>query len=404
MVSSNETNISCQGLWKIFGPDPIRILEEAKSGLTKEEILEQTGHVVAIKDASFDIRSGEIFVLMGLSGSGKSTLVRCINRLIEPTSGTILIDGEDVATMGKDQLREMRRRRLSMVFQYFGLLPHRSVLDNVAFGLEIRGEHRSERHRKVIEVLELVGLAGWAESRVHELSGGMQQRVGLARALAVDPEIILMDEPFSALDPLIRRQMQDEFISLRATVTKTVLFITHDLTEALKLGHRIAIMNAGEIVQIGTPVDIVTSPADDYVREFVRDVPRGQVLPASSVMERPWLVVRSDDDLRTTVDTLKSRGIDAAFVVAGYRQIEAILTTKKAEDSLEQGVTIVGEAAEKDFQSVFTDTTLDECLPLVADTDLPLTVANERGQLLGVISRQNLISAMYPEDGKEADE
>jgi len=273
-LSNNKREICCKNLWKIFGPDPEKALHKASNGASKEQILEETGHVIAVKDASFEVRENEIFVVMGLSGSGKSTLVRCINRLIEPTSGEILIEDAEIARMSDTELRELRRHKLSMVFQNFGLLPHRSVLDNIAFGLEVRGDSRKDRRAKAFQALELVGLKGWEKSHIYELSGGMQQRVGLARALAVGPKTLLMDEPFSALDPLIRRQMQDEFLTMSSVMEKTVIFITHDLIEALKLGDRIAIMRDGEIVQIGTPEEIVGKPADDYVSEFVKDVPR----------------------------------------------------------------------------------------------------------------------------------
>ncbi|MDD5703731.1 MAG: glycine betaine/L-proline ABC transporter ATP-binding protein, partial [Dehalococcoidales bacterium] len=276
----DNITISCQNLWKVFGPKPDSIWKLVETGATRQEIMDETGHVVAVRDVSFDIRENEIFVVMGLSGSGKSTIVRCINRLINPTKGSILIDGEDITKLNQSKLRDLRRQKMSMVFQNFGLLPHRSVLDNIAFGLEIRGDSKKSRLNRAQEVLELVELQGWENSRLAELSGGMQQRVGLARSLAMDTEIILMDEPFSALDPLIRRQMQDEFIKLRNEVKKTIVFITHDLVEALKLGDRFAIMKDGEIVQIGTPQEIVSQPADKYVSEFVKDVPRAKLLTA----------------------------------------------------------------------------------------------------------------------------
>jgi len=271
---SATTKISCQNVWKIFGPSPENILQGINNGVSKQDILEETGHVIAVRDVSFDVEENETFVIMGLSGSGKSTLVRCLNRLIEPTAGDVYIDGQDIAQMNETQLQEVRRHRLSMVFQHFGLLPHRNVLDNVTFGLEVRGDSKQKRLNEAIEALELVGLKGWEKSWIYELSGGMQQRVGLARALAIGSEILLMDEAFSALDPLIRRQMQDEFLSLRSMVKKTVIFITHDLLEALKLGDRIAIMRDGIIVQVDTPDEIVAHPADEYVSEFVKDVPR----------------------------------------------------------------------------------------------------------------------------------
>ena len=331
---------------------------------------------------------------MGLSGSGKSTLVRCINRLIEPTKGTILIEGTDLAQMDDEQLRELRRHKLSMVFQHFGLLPHRSVLDNVAFGLEVRGEKGKETKEKITQALEQVGLKGWEKSRIYELSGGMQQRVGLARALAVGSEILLMDEPFSALDPLIRRQMQDEFINLSATVKKTVVFITHDLLEALKLGDRVAIMKDGEIVQIGTPQEIVSQPADEYVSEFVRDVPRGQVIPVESIMEQPPVLVGSDQNLEAVIKGMRTKRVTVAFVIDGDGRLEGITTMERAEESVQQGVAQVGEIVQREFPSVSPATRLEQCLPLVAEHDIPLAVLDGSKRLLGIITRQVLIEAM----------
>ncbi|MFD4713221.1 glycine betaine/L-proline ABC transporter ATP-binding protein [Streptomyces sp. NPDC058430] len=276
---------SVNNLWKVFGPKADRVPGDAElAALSAAELRARTGCTAAVRDVSFDVRKGEVFVVMGLSGSGKSTLVRCLTRLIEPTSGGISIDGEDVLGMDKGRLRELRRHRAAMVFQHFGLLPHRTVLDNVAYGLEIQGVGRAERRAKAAEVVAKVGLDGLEQRRPGQLSGGQQQRVGLARALAVDPEVLLFDEPFSALDPLIRRDMQEEVIRLHREEGRTMVFITHDLSEALRLGDRIALMRDGRIVQLGTPEEIVGAPADDYVREFVRDVPREQVMTVRRAM------------------------------------------------------------------------------------------------------------------------
>ncbi|MGP3999938.1 quaternary amine ABC transporter ATP-binding protein [Streptomyces sp. 8N706] len=287
MSTTTEPVFSVRNLWKVFGPKADRIPGSADGGLSAEELRQKTGCTAAVRDVSFDVQKGEVFVVMGLSGSGKSTLVRCLTRLIEPTSGELAIDGEDVLAMDRSRLRELRRHRASMVFQHFGLLPHRSVLDNVAYGLEIQGVGKAARRAKAAEIVEKVGLAGFEGRRPSQLSGGQQQRVGLARALAVDPEVLLFDEPFSALDPLIRRDMQEEVIRLHREEGRTMIFITHDLSEALRLGDRIALMRDGRIVQLGTPEEIVVSPADDYVRDFVRDVPREQVVTARSAMRPP---------------------------------------------------------------------------------------------------------------------
>jgi glycine betaine/proline transport system ATP-binding protein len=395
---AKEGKVLCQNLWKIFGPNPLQVLSNIDDGATKQKVLEETGHVIAVKDASFEVHESEIFVIMGLSGSGKSTLVRCINRLIEPTSGTVLIDGADVAQMDSAELRELRRHKLSMVFQSFGLLPHRSVMENVIFGLELRGEGKKERREKSIHALDMVGLKGWEKSRIQELSGGMQQRVGLARALAVDSEIILMDEPFSALDPLIRRQMQDEFINLRSVVKKTVIFITHDLIEALKLGERIAIMKDGEIVQIGTPEEIVSQPADDYVSEFVRDVPRGKVVLAESIMDKPAVLVSRDHNPEAVIEELKAKRTAVAFITDADGRLKGIVTKEKAIAAAEKGLKKIDKVAQKEFPATSPDTTVEQILPLVAEGNVPVVVLDKKKHLLGVVTRSALIHAMYAED------
>jgi glycine betaine/proline transport system ATP-binding protein len=282
-----DVTVSCRGVWKVYGPHADRIVGSPDANLPRAELLDKTGCVAAVRDVSFDVVRGDVFVVMGLSGSGKSTLVRMINRLHDPTAGQIVIDGEDVLSLSPERLRELRRHKISMVFQHFGLFPHRRIVDNVGYGLEVQGVDRVARVRRSYEVLDVVGLGGWGDHYPEELSGGMQQRVGLARALATDPEIMLFDEPFSALDPLIRRDMQDEVCRLQLEVRKTMIFITHDLMEALKLGDRIAIMKDGAFVQVGTPEEVVAHPADDYVADFTRDVPRAHVLTARSIMAPP---------------------------------------------------------------------------------------------------------------------
>jgi glycine betaine/proline transport system ATP-binding protein len=293
-----------EGLWKIFGPRGDRIINTPDAQLPRKELQEKTGHVIGIRDVSFDVKPGEVFVVMGLSGSGKSTLVRLLTRLIEPTAGTVELYGEDLTAMNDKALLETRRTKVSMVFQHFGLLPHRKVVDNIAFGLEVRGENRGGRRDRAQEMVDLVGLSGYENNFPDQLSGGMQQRVGLARALAADPEVLMFDEPFSALDPLIRRDMQNEVIRLHREVGKTMVFITHDLAEALKLGDRILIMRDGEIVQVGTPDEVVGAPADDYVRDFTSDVPKSHVLTLKWVMREPdglgleGPILRSDQIVR----------------------------------------------------------------------------------------------------------
>jgi glycine betaine/proline transport system ATP-binding protein len=322
--------IAVANLWKIFGPKPERVVGSPLAELSRAELRARTGCLAAVRDVSFDVRPGEVFVVMGLSGSGKSTLVRCLTRLIEPTSGEISIDGEPVRAMNPKRLRDLRRRRVAMVFQHFGLLPHRQALDNIAYGLEIQGVGRAERHRRAGEMLGLVGLDGHEHQYPDQLSGGMQQRVGLARALATDPAVLLFDEPFSALDPLIRRDMQTEVRRLHAEVGKTLVFITHDLAEALTLGDRIAVLRDGELVQVGTPEDLVGAPADDYVADFVRDVPRSDVLTVRWIM-RPAVDGEPCEDQALTHDTVIRDAVPRVLragrpipVVDGDRQIGVV--------------------------------------------------------------------------------
>jgi glycine betaine/proline transport system ATP-binding protein len=305
---SEEPQIVCKNIWKIFGTYPKRTLENLDHSLSRAEVQEQTGHVIGVNDVSFEINKGETFVVMGLSGSGKSTLVRCISRLIDPTAGEMIIDGEDIMGYNDAQLTELRRFRMSMV---------RKVIDNISFGLEIRGMDKKERKAKAMEVLEKVGLHGWADHYPRELSGGMQQRVGLARAMAVDPEILIFDEPFSALDPLIRREMQDELLKIQSEVRKTMIFITHDFLEAIKMGDHIAIMKDGIVVQIGTPEEIVANPVDDYVREFTEDIPRYKVLSVGKIMREASDAIRSNGAQRVKVDAKLDSLIDVVIAADG---------------------------------------------------------------------------------------
>jgi len=287
MLDNQAPMISVRNLWKVFGSNPQAIIGTADASLSRQELRAKTGNTIAVRDVSFDVAPGEVFVVMGLSGSGKSTLVRCMTRLIEPTQGELRFEDEDILQVDDKRLRELRKTRFSMVFQHFGLLPHRKVIDNVAYSLEINGVGKVERHARANEVIELVGLQGYAQAYPEQLSGGMQQRVGLARALAVDPQVLFLDEPFSALDPLIRRDMQTEVIRLHHQLGKTMVFITHDLAEAVKLGDRIAIMRDGAIVQIGTPEELVAQPADDYVANFVRDFPKSHILTLRWIARKP---------------------------------------------------------------------------------------------------------------------
>ena len=313
-TATAEPTLSVSGLWKVFGPKADEIIGSPEADLSRPELLEKTGCVAAVKDVSFDVAQGEVFVVMGLSGSGKSTLVRCLTRLIEPTAGKVSLENRDVASMSTKELMDVRRNEVAMVFQHFGLLPHRRVIDNVAFGLEIRGEEKEKRYARAQEVIELVGLHGYENHFPDQLSGGMQQRVGLARALAVDPKVLLFDEPFSALDPLIRRDMQNEVVRLQEELGTTMVFITHDLQEALKLGDRILIMRDGEVIQVGRPDEVIGSPADEYVRDFVQEVPRAHVLTLRWVMRPPRPGERLDGpemDIGTVVQNAARAAIDS---------------------------------------------------------------------------------------------
>jgi glycine betaine/proline transport system ATP-binding protein len=389
-----KIKISCRGLWKVFGPHPYRIREILDSGLSKGEILDRTGHVVAVRDVSFDVYEGETFVVMGLSGSGKSTLVRCIIRLIEPTWGQVLVDGKDVLGMDEGQLRELRRHKMSMVFQHFGLFPHRRVIDNVAYGLEIQGVDRTTRRKRAREVLELVGLAGWEDRYPDELSGGMQQRVGLARALAVDPEILLFDEPFSALDPLIRREMQDELINLQQMMRKTILFITHDFLEALKLGDRIAIMRDGEFVQVGTPEEVVLHPVNEYVREFTKDVPRSKVLSARAIMRACPVVVSDTDDLPDALAAMRQKNCHYAFVCGEGGRFLGTLSLTDANAAVGQPGASIRSLMRRDGRVVPVETKLEALVPLTVASDAPLPVVDEANRLLGMVDRTAILQAL----------
>lgn len=349
---------------------------------------------MAVKDVSFDVGEGEIFVVMGLSGSGKSTLVRCVSRLIEPTDGQIIVDGQDVMAMNEKQLRELRRHKISMVFQHFGLFPHRRAIDNVTYGLEVQGVNKASRRETARKILELVGLTGWERYYPRELSGGMQQRVGLARALAVDPEILLFDEPFSALDPLIRREMQDELINLQKTVRKTIIFVTHDFLEALKLGDRIAIMKDGEFVQVGTPEEVVAHPVNDYVREFTKDVPRSKVLTARAIMKGCQVVVSATDNLETILTLMREKGSSTAFVKGEGDQFLGALLMVDVHAAVGQGKVNAQSLVKNDLPVASPDTKLEDLIPITAASDAPIPVVDEANKLLGSVDRTSVMLAL----------
>lgn len=395
--TSDVSQIEVKNLWKVFGKSPMLALADEYASASRSEIQEVLGLVVALRDVSFTVEKGQIFVIMGLSGSGKSTLVRCLIRLIESTQGEVLFDGEDVLKYDSDRLIQFRRQKIAMVFQHYGLLPHRRVLDNVAYGLEIRGVDKEERYEAALEAIETVGLKGWEDYLPSEMSGGMQQRVGLARALAADSEVLLMDEPFSGLDPLIRREMQDELISLQTAIQKTIVFITHDLNEALKIGDRIAIMRDGEIVQEGSPEEIVTLPADDYVESFIQDVSRAKVIQAKAIMQEPDAVVNDWQGPRAALHAMRSSDTDALLVLDRNKVLKGILTEDHAGKLARQKVESLRGLDLDEVMTTHPDSYIEELIPMAASTEHPIAVVNEDGRLLGEVHRGALLTGMSEE-------
>jgi len=400
-MSENDTaKIHVQGLTKVFGHDTDRALSMLDEGADKQTIFAETGAAVGLADVSFDVKEGETLVVMGLSGSGKSTLIRCVNRLIEPTRGEITIDGVDVMDLDAEGLRTFRRQKFGMVFQHFALFPHRNILDNTAYGLEIQDVEKAERDERARSALQLVGLEGWEDANPGQLSGGMQQRVGLARALAVDPDILLMDEAFSALDPLIRRDMQHELVSLQERVHKTILFITHDLDEALKIGDRIVLMKDGRVVQFGTPEDILTSPASEYVERFVEDVDKMKVLTAQSVLAKARAVAYTNDGPRTALHKMRDESLSAIFVVRRDYTLEGILDAEAASRAVERGDKSITEAMSREVPEVGLDEPLTGLINILADWPHAVPVVDARRKLLGVVVKSGVLSALA-EGGNE---
>lgn len=379
-------------LTKIFGKKTKPALEMIRANKSKTEILEKTGATVGVYDVNFEVEEGEIYVIMGLSGSGKSTLIRLLNRLIEPTSGNIYIDGQDISSLDKEGLREVRRNKMSMVFQNFGLFPHRTILENTEYGLEIRGVPKEERQAKAEKALENSSLIAFKDQLPSQLSGGMQQRVGLARALANDPEILLMDEAFSALDPLIRREMQDELLDLQENVKKTIIFITHDLNEALRIGDRIALMKDGQIMQIGTGEEILTNPANEYVRTFVEDVDRSKVLTAQNIMV-PALTTNIEIDGPTVaLKRMRQEEVSMLLAVDKKRQLKGVVRAEKALEARKNGTSLV-ECVDPEIQTIDKDMLVNDIFPLIYDAQTPLAVT-DNGKLLGVVIRGSVLEAL----------
>jgi len=396
-----ETKIEIRNLFKIFGPQPKKAMELLEQGLDKEAIFEKTETTVGVQDASFEIMTGEIFVIMGLSGSGKSTMVRMLNRLIEPTAGKVLIDGEDITAMSDDQLVKLRRAKLSMVFQSFALMPHMTVLQNAAFGLEMDGIDKSTREERAMQALEQVGLEAWAESSPDELSGGMQQRVGLARGLAVDPDILLMDEAFSALDPLIRTEMQDELLKLQAKAKRTIVFISHDLDEAMRIGDRIAIMEGGRVVQVGTPEEILQNPADDYVRAFFRGVDPTNILTAGDIAtdKQTTIIITEGKNPRAALQRLIKNDRDFGYVLDSERIFKGIVSTDSLREMIDDSAQeqLIQNAFIADVVIANSTDSMQNILPEVASHPWALPILNDSGEYLGAVSKNLFLRTLHRE-------
>lgn len=389
--------VKLENVSKIFGPKPKSIIPLVKKGMSKEEILEQTNHTVGVYDASISINEGEVFVVMGLSGSGKSTLIRCFNLLNEPTHGSVYIDGKDIAQASKEELKQVRQKKIAMVFQHFGLFDHRTVLENVEYGLEIQKMPKAKRREIAKKNIALVGLEGYEDQYPQQLSGGMRQRVGLARALANDPDILLMDEPFSALDPLIRREMQSELIRLQKKLKKTIVFITHDVNEAFKLGDRIAVMKDGHVVQIGTPEQIIEQPANDYIVDFVQDIDRSKVFQAKHIMIEPRVTIAKNDRAQTAVKWMKENNVSSIFVLNDAEQIEGIVTIDDAVKAVQRKESLA-HILRTDIERVSEEEYVNDLIPRSLNTNYPLAVTNQANELVGIILRVHVLSGLISED------
>ncbi len=392
-MTNSTPKIRIEHLIKIYGEKPRTALKLFREGGTRDSILQATGQVLGIADVSVTVNKGELFVVMGLSGSGKSTLVRCINRLINPTSGNIYLDEEDIAHVDEQRMREIRLSKVSMVFQRFGLFPHKTVAENVEYGLKMRGIDKAKRRQKSLSTLEVVGLSQWADYLPSSLSGGMQQRVGLARALATDADILLMDEPFSALDPLIRREMQDELLRLQKQLHKTIVFISHDIHEALKIGDHIGVMKDGYIVQIGTPEELITQPADDYIRAFIQDINRAQVLTASSIVRQTTPLVLSQDSSEEAWKKTQDSNAKYLYVVDQYNKPVGILNKSNLALAIQQKMNNITTFMQTDFPTVKDSTCLENMFHLYQQ-GLPVAVVDEEGKFQGIVEQSDILTSI----------
>ncbi len=397
------SKLRVRGLTKVFGSHPRRGVELMEQGLGRAEILEKTGQVLAVADVSFDIEEGELFVVMGLSGSGKSTVIRLLNRLIEPTAGTVELDGQHIDQLNASQLRDVRQKKLSMVFQHFALFPHRTVGENAAYGLKVQGIGEEERRERAKKALDTVGLSDRIDAYPHELSGGMQQRVGLARGLATEADILLMDEPFSALDPLIRRDMQDLLAELQSDLDRTIVFITHDLNEAMRLGDRICVLKDGRVVQIGTGPEIIDNPANQYVADFVSDVDRSRVLTAEQVMRPARRTFSLSDDPRTVLEWLDEQEFNGVYVLDRDKRIIGVARDDRLASGLRSGATSLEGLVIDDYASARHDTLLSDLAAMAAHHTVPIAVTDDTGQLFGVVPRARLLAALSNDDEETVD-
>lgn len=395
---TDVSKLRVRGLTKVFGPHPRRALKLMEEGRTRPEILAETGQLLAVAEVDLDIEPGELFVIMGLSGSGKSTVIRMLNRLIEPTAGTVELDGQRIDELDGPGLREVRQRKLSMVFQHFALFPHRTVGENAAYGLKVQGVGEEERRDRARDALETVGLGDRIDAYPHELSGGMQQRVGLARGLATEADILLMDEPFSALDPLIRRDMQDLLARLQAELQRTIVFITHDLNEAMRLGDRICVLKDGRVVQVGTGAEIIAAPANGYVADFVSDVDRSRVLTAELAMRKPRRTFRPTDRPQDVLDWLDEQEFNGVYVLDDRGRILGVARDDRLARGVHQHADSIADLLTDDYARVEPDTLLTDLASLAALHTVPIAVADDRGYLKGVVPRARLLAALSHEE------
>lgn len=388
-----KTKIKVENLIKVFGNKPGSALKRLKEGQSKTQILKETGQTVGVNGVSFEVNEGEMFVIMGLSGSGKSTLIRCLNLLNKPTSGNIFVDDENIVKYDKKEVREFRKKKMAMVFQHFGLFTHRTILSNVEYGMEVKGIAKEERLKIAMDMIETVGLAGYENQYPNELSGGMQQRVGLARALANDPDILLMDEPFSALDPLIRREMQLELINIQSKLQKTIIFITHDINEAFKLGDRVAVMKDGKIVQIGSPEEIITEPSDEYIEDFVKDIDRTKVMQAKNIMWKSTTLGFLKDGPNVALKEMRTNAISSLFIVDKDMHLQGIVKVDDTIEAIKEKKKLV-DIMKHDYLTTSPDTFIQELILMTAETNYPIAVVDDNNKLLGIIVRSTILAGL----------